>query len=218
MSGYVSDAVIRRLPLYYRHLQELEQEGVMQISSQDLGERMQLTPSQIRQDINSFGGFGRQGYGYPVRSLKEHIRKVMGLDEEHRMVIVGAGRIGTAIAQYAFFEREGFITVAMFDAEPEKVCPEDKNRPVYPVAELENRIPELKPDIAVLSLPAESAQGVLDRLYALGVRAVWNFAPVDLHHPRDLALVNVHLSDSLHILSYRMHQMKTEEDGDNQTI
>ena len=218
MSGYVSDAVIRRLPLYYRHLQELEWEGVMQISSQELGERMQLTPSQIRQDINSFGGFGRQGYGYPVRSLKEHIRKVMGLDEEHRMVIVGAGRIGTAIAQYAFFEREGFITVAMFDSEPEKVCPEDKNRPVYPVAELEKRIPELKPDIAVLSLPAESAQGVLDRLYALGVRAVWNFAPVDLHHPRDLALVNVHLSDSLHILSYRMHQMKTEEDGDNQTI
>lgn len=218
MSGYVSDAVIRRLPLYYRHLHDLEQEGVKQISSQELGERMQLTPSQIRQDINSFGGFGRQGYGYPVRSLKEHIRKIMGLDEEHRMVIVGAGRIGTAIAQYAFFEREGFITVAMFDSEPEKVCPEDKNRPVYPVAELEKRIPELKPDIAVLTLPAESAQGVLDRLYALGVRAVWNFAPVDLHHPRDLALVNVHLSDSLHILSYRMHQMKTEEDGDNQTI
>ena len=215
MSGYVSDAVIRRLPLYYRHLHDLEQEGVKQISSQELGERMQLTPSQIRQDINSFGGFGRQGYGYPVRSLKEHIRKVMGLDEEHRMVIVGAGRIGTAIAQYAFFEREGFITVAMFDSEPEKVCPEDKNRPVYPVAELEKRIPELKPDIAVLSLPAESAQGVLDRLYALGVRAVWNFAPVDLHHPRDLALVDVHLSDSLHILSYRMHQMKTEEDGDH---
>ena len=218
MSGYISDAVIRRLPLYYRHLRELEKEGVTQISSQDLGERMQLTPSQIRQDINSFGGVGRQGYGYPVRELKEHIRKVMGLDEEHRMVIIGAGRSGTAIALYASFEREGFSTVAMFDAEPGKVCPEDKTRPVYPVAELENRIPELKPDIAVLSLPAESAQGVLDRLYALGLRAVWNFAPVDLYHPRDLALVNEHLSDSLHILSYHMHQMKTEEDGDNQTI
>lgn len=120
MAGHVSDAVIRRLPGYYRHLRELEEEGVVQISSQELGQRMRLTASQIRQDINCFGGFGRQGYGYPVRELKEKLGEILGINRKHRMIIIGAGKIGQAVANYPSFSREGFETVAMFDIAPEK--------------------------------------------------------------------------------------------------
>lgn len=206
MAGHVSDAVIRRLPGYYRHLRELEEEGAVQISSQELGERMHLTASQIRQDINCFGGFGRQGYGYPVKELKEKLGEILGIDRKHRMVIIGAGRIGLAVANYPSFSREGFETVAMFDIDANKDCGNGKSVPVYGVDELEDRIPELNVSIAVLALPAQAAQVTLDRLYACGVRAVWNFAPVDLKHPEDMELVNVHLSDTLHILSYKMAQ------------
>ena len=213
MSGYVSDAVVRRLPAYYRHLRELDSAGVVQISSQELGERMQLTPSQIRQDINSFGGLGRQGYGYPVRELKEHIRKVMGLDQEHRMIIIGAGRVGRAIASYASFAREGFPVVAMFDREKERTGLFAEQIPVYHADEMEERIPDLNARIGVLAVPTGVAQEMMDRLYALGIRAVWNFAPVDLSYPRDTTVVNVHLSDTLHILSYRMNHMEAECSG-----
>ena len=210
MHGYVSDAVIRRMPAYYRHLRELEKAGVAQISSQELGERMGLTPSQVRQDINSFGGFGRQGYGYPVHELKEHIRQTMGLDREHRMVILGAGRVGMAIASYAGFPQEGFRTAALFDVDPEKIRMSTDAMPIWPREELAERMLEIGgADIAVLALPAEAAQEALDELYGLGIRAVWNFAPVDLQHPEDMIIVNVHLSDTLQILSYRMNH--TEE-------
>ena len=211
MAGYISDAVIRRLPAYYRHLRELEDAGVKQISSQDLGDRMQLTPSQIRQDINTFGGFGRQGYGYPVTELKEHIRAIMGLDHEHRMVIIGGGRMGRAIASYAGFAREGFPTGALFDQDTVRIQMSTEALPVYPVAELEERLPGMAAKIAVLALPAEAAQEMLERVYSLGIRAVWNFAPADLVYPRDMTVMNVHLSDSLHILSYRINQQ--EEDA-----
>lgn len=206
MAGHVSDAVIRRLPGYYRHLRELEEEGAVQISSQELGERMHLTASQIRQDINCFGGFGRQGYGYPVKELKEKLGEILGIDRKHRMVIIGAGRIGLAVANYASFSREGFETVAMFDTDPNKDCGNGKKVPVYSIDELEKRVTELNVSIAVLALPAQAAQETLDRLYACGVRAIWNFAPLDLKHPEDMELVNVHLSDTLHILSYKMAQ------------
>ncbi len=202
MSGYVSDAVIRRLPAYYRHLRELEAAGVVQISSQDLGARMSLTPSQIRQDINSIGGLGRQGYGYPVKELRQHIREIMGLCGEHRMVIFGAGRMGQAVADYSGFRREGFVTVAMFDANPEKAGTGENGVPVYPITEVEERLPDMNASMAVLAVPASAAQEVLDRLYDLGIRAFWNFAPVDLKHPRDAVVVNAHLSDSLYTLGY----------------
>jgi len=208
MSGYVSDAVIRRLPAYYRHLRELENDGVTQISSQELGERMGLTPSQIRQDINTFGGFGRQGYGYQVHDLKEHIHKIMGLDRDHRMVIIGAGRIGQAIANYAGFAVQGFHTVALFDIDPVKIGQSTEALPIYPAEELLLRLADLQPDICVLALPKEAAQQTLDLLYQAGIRGIWNFAPVDLHFPRDMVVVNVHLSDSLQILSYQMNHQK----------
>ncbi len=205
MGSYVSDAVIRRLPAYYRHLRELEESGVVQISSQDLGARMQLTPSQIRQDINSIGGLGRQGYGYPVRELREHIREIMGLNREHRMAIFGAGRMGRAIADYSGFRREGFTTVALFDTDREKERSAEEGTPVYHMEELEERLPGLRISIAVLAMPASAAQEVLDKLYALGIRAFWNFAPVDLQYPRDAVVVNAHLSDTLYTLGYRMN-------------
>lgn len=210
MAGYVSDAVIRRLPGYYRHLRELESAGVTQISSQELGKRMQLTPSQIRQDINCFGGFGRQGYGYNVTELKEHIGEILGLDRLHKVIILGAGSIGTAVARYPTFSREGFETIAMFDVAVDKVGGTVGDIPVLPMDKLESFLGENHVDIAVLALPAAYAQDTLDRLYVGGVRAVWNFAPTDLNHPNEMIVVNVHLSDSLQILSYRMAHSEDE--------
>lgn len=204
MAGYVSDAVIRRLPGYYRHLRELEAAGVTQISSQELGRRMQLTPSQIRQDINCFGGFGRQGYGYKVTELKEHIGDILGMNREHRMIILGAGNIGGAVANYPAFSREGFVTTAVFDVDERKVGSEMRGLTVRHMDDLEDYLAQNPVDIAVLALPAGVAQDTIDRLYEGGVRAVWNFAPTDLNHTEDMIVVNVHLSDSLQILSYRM--------------
>ena len=210
MAGYVSDAVIRRLPGYYRHLRELEAAGVTQISSQELGRRMQLTPSQIRQDINCFGGFGRQGYGYKVSELKDHIGEILGLDKPHRLIILGAGNIGGAVAKYPTFSREGFRTVAIFDNDPEKIGTTMGDVTISSMEALEGYLAENTIDIAVLALPSSVAQTTLDRLYAQGVRAVWNFAPTDLNHPEDMIVVNVHMSDSLQILSYKMAHRAVE--------
>ena len=204
MAGHVSDAVIRRLPGYYRHLRELEAAGVTSISSQELGDRMNLTPSQIRQDINCFGGFGRQGNGYRVSELKDHIGEILGLDREHRLIILGAGNIGCAVAQYPTFSREGFRTIALFDTLETKLGRCLGEIPVLHMDRLEEFVSENVVDIAVLALPKRNAQEALTRLYQVGVRAIWNFAPTDLNHPEDMLVVNVHLSDSLQQLSYRM--------------
>ena len=215
MAGHVSEAVIRRLPGYYRHLSELEAAGVTQISSQELGRRMQLTPSQIRQDINCFGGFGRQGYGYRVAELKAHIGDILGLNTTHRVIIIGAGNIGSAVAQYPNFAREGFETVAMFDASAEKIGTKIGDIPVYAMDALESYLRDHTVDMAVLATPAVCAQETLNRLADGGIRAVWNFAPVDLHHPDSMAVVNVHLSDSLQILSYKMIHRENAEPEEN---
>lgn len=213
MAGHVSEAVIRRLPGYYRHLRELEAAGVTQISSQELGRRMQQTPSQIRQDINCFGGFGRQGYGYKVSELKERIGEILGLDQHHRVIIIGAGSIGSAVARYPSFARSGFETVAIFDISPAKVGTEVCGVTVRHMDELDAFLSENKVDIAVLALPAGVAQDTLDRLDEAGVSGVWNFAPTDLNHSDRMTVVNVHLSDSLQILSYKMaHKDEVIED------
>ena len=204
MAGYVSEAVIKRLPAYYRHLKELEREGVKQISSQGLGERMAFTASQIRQDINCFGGFGRQGYGYSVTELREHIGHIMGVDQSHRMIILGAGNIGRAVALSDSFPRNGFETVAIFDASPEKVGMEVGGLTVQDVAGLKRYLSEHPVDIAVLALPVGCAQEMADLLCACGVRGFWNFAPLDLKLPREASVVNVHLDEGLEVLSFRM--------------
>ena len=204
MAGYVSEAVIKRLPAYYRHLKELEQEGVMQISSQGLGERMGFTASQIRQDINCFGGFGRQGYGYHVAELRMHIGRIMGIDQKHKMIIVGAGNIGTAVALADSFPRNGFETVAIFDSSAKKIGSQIGEISVQDMADLKRYLDGQPVDIAILALPVHCAQDVADQLYEYGVRGFWNFAPVDLKLPQDAAVVNVHLDEGLQVLSYRM--------------
>ncbi|MGN0995370.1 MAG: redox-sensing transcriptional repressor Rex [Candidatus Ventricola sp.] len=207
----VSDAVVRRLPMYYRHLKELEKAGVVRISSQELGERMNLTASQIRQDINCFGGFGQQGYGYHVSNLKERIAQILGLHKQYHVIIVGAGNIGRAVANYAGFAREGFIIQAMFDVSAALVGVDVHGVLVQPMDKLDDWLNAHQVDIAVLSVPKACAQDTADRLVRGGVRAIWNFAPVDLALPEGVAVNNVHLSDSLHILSYRMNEKELFE-------
>ena len=207
----VSDAVVRRLPMYYRHLKELEKAGVVRISSQELGERMNLTASQIRQDINCFGGFGQQGYGYHVSNLKERIAQILGLHKQYHVIIVGAGNIGRAVANYAGFAREGFVIQAMFDVSAALVGVDVHGVLVQPMDKLDDWLSTHQVDIAVLSVPKACAQDTADRLVRGGVRAIWNFAPVDLALPEGVAVNNVHLSDSLHILSYRMNEKELFE-------
>ena len=196
MAGYVSEAVIKRLPAYYRHLKELEKEGIHQISSQGLGNRMHLTASQIRQDINCFGGFGRQGYGYSVSGLREHIGHILGVDRTHRMIIVGAGNIGRAVALSDSFPANGFETVAIFDSDAAKIG--------MNVAELKRYLDENTVDIAVMAVPVSHAQRMVDALCERGVKGFWNFAPLDLKVPEGTSVVNVHLDEGLEILSFRM--------------
>ena len=207
----VSDAVVRRLPMYYRHLRELEKAGVVRISSQELGERMNLTASQIRQDINCFGGFGQQGYGYHVSNLKERIGEILGLNHEYHVIIVGAGNIGRAVATYPGFAKEGFHIQAMFDVSAALVGIDVHGILVQPMEKLDAWMQAHKVDIAVLSVPSAMAQEIADQLVRGGVRAIWNFAPVDLSLPEGVAVNNVHLSDSLHILSYRMNEKELFE-------
>ncbi|MEG0269131.1 MAG: redox-sensing transcriptional repressor Rex [Clostridia bacterium] len=206
MAGYVSEAVIKRLPAYYRHLKELEKEHVEQISSQGLGDRMQLTASQIRQDINCFGGFGRQGYGYSVTSLREHIGRILGVDHVHHMIIVGGGNIGRAVALSDSFTQNGFETKAIFDNDSQKIGMKVGSIVVQDVAQLKRYIEENKADIAVLAVPASRAQEMADELCGYGISGFWNFAPVDLKLPEKVAVVNVHLDEGLEILSFRMMQ------------
>ena len=210
----VSDAVVRRLPMYYRHLKELEKAGVVRISSQELGERMNLTASQIRQDINCFGGFGQQGYGYHVSNLKERIAQILGLHKQYHVIIVGAGNIGRAVANYAGFAREGFVIQAMFDVSAALVGVDVHGVLVQPMDKLDDWLSTHQVDIAVLSVPKACAQDTADRLVRGGVRAIWNFAPVDLTLPEGVAVNTVHLSDSLHILSYRMNEKELFESLD----
>ena len=201
MPGYVSEAVIRRLPGYYRHLTELEAEGVVQISSQDLGRRMELTPSQIRQDINCFGGFGRQGYGYTVSELRGHIAEILGLDQRHKLIMVGMGNIGSAIAKYLPNVDGNFECIGMFDIVAGRKVGDME---VQSIEAVEKFINENEVDLAAICVPASEAQDILDRLISCGVKSFWNFAPTDLKHKDNVTVVNVHLSDNLHILSYKM--------------
>lgn len=205
-SERIPDAVARRLPGYYRHLRELEAEGITRLSSQALGERMGLTASQIRQDINCFGGFGQQGYGYNVPLLKQSIGKILGIDKMHHVVIVGAGNIGRAVAEYPTFRNEGFRVDALFDVDAGNIGQKVRDATILPVDTLDEYLAAHPVDILVVATPAASAQDVVDRAARAGVPAVWNFAPVDLTVPEGMELGNVHLSDSLMALSFRLHE------------
>ena len=208
----ISQAVIGRLPRYFRYLGELRDRGVERISSQDLSELMKVTASQIRQDFNNYGGFGQQGYGYNVEYLYTEIGKILGLDKTHKFVIIGAGNLGQALGGYINFERRGFIFSGIFDKNPALVGKDVRGIKVQSMEHLDTFIRENNIDIAVLTLPKTGAEEVAGRLVAGGIKAIWNFAHVDLNLSEDIQVENVHLSDSLMKLSYNLNRNRKKED------
>lgn len=206
----ISQAVIRRLPRYYRYLGELLEHGVERISSNDLSRRMKVTASQIRQDLNNFGGFGQQGYGYNVKYLYTEIGKILGLEEDHRMIIIGAGNLGQALANYAAFEKRGFLLKGIFDVNPRLQGMTIRGVPVRMMDELGEFVKDNEVEIAALTIPKDKAIEVADLLVANGVRAIWNFAHTDLNLPEDVIVENVHLSESLMQLSYKINRFNEE--------
>lgn len=207
----ISQAVIGRLPRYFRYLGELKDEGVERISSQDLSELMKVTASQIRQDFNNFGGFGQQGYGYNVEYLYNEIGRILGLDKQHNFIIVGAGNLGRALGNYMNFERRGFIFKGMFDRDPGLVGRDVRGIRVLPMERLESFIREHEIEIAVLTIPKTGAADVAEQLVKCGIKGIWNFAHVDLNVPEGIQVENVHLSDSLMKLSYNINRYRIEQ-------
>ncbi|MBQ6886711.1 MAG: redox-sensing transcriptional repressor Rex [Lachnospiraceae bacterium] len=206
----ISQAVIGRLPRYFRYLGDLKDEGVERISSQELSELMQVTASQIRQDFNNFGGFGQQGYGYNVEYLYDEISKILGLNQTHHLIIIGAGNLGQAIGNYMNFERRGFILKGLFDSNPALEGKEVRGIAVQPMENIEEFVKANNIDIAVLTIPKTSAVAVAESLVRYGIKAIWNFAHVDLNVPKGIQVENVHLSDSLMKLSYNITRYDNE--------
>lgn len=206
----ISQAVIRRLPRYYRYLGELLENGVERISSNDLSKRMQVTASQIRQDLNNFGGFGQQGYGYNVKYLYTEIGKILGLEEDHDMVIIGAGNLGQALANYAAFEKRGFVLKGIFDVNPTLKGVTIRGVPIRMMDELKDFVRNNNIEIAVLTIPKMKAVEVANELVENGVKAIWNFAHTDLNLPDNVIVENVHLSESLMRLSYNISRYNEE--------
>ena len=205
----ISQAVIRRMPRYYRYLGELLEDGVERISSNDLSKRMNVTASQIRQDLNNFGGFGQQGYGYNVKFLYEEIGKILGLNQKHNIIVIGAGNLGQALANYVKFEKLGFVFTALFDVNPALEGVTVRGIKIHMLDELEDYCKDHVVDIAALTMPKEKADAIANRLVNLGIQAIWNFAHVDLDLiDKDVVVENVHLSDSLMQLSYNIVKNK----------
>lgn len=202
----ISMSVIRRLPRYYRFLSELKDNGVVRISSRELSDKMGFTASQIRQDLNCFGGFGQQGYGYSVEKLKREIARILGLDQRYNVIIIGAGRIGQALMGYKNFMLEGFNVVDIFDNDPNKVGTEIEGRRVQGISSLDEYLKKTGIDIAIICTPKEYAQQSADLLVSFGIKAIWNFAPTDVAVRKGVAVENVHLSDSLYVLSYKLKE------------
>lgn len=208
----ISQAVIRRLPRYYRYLGELLANDVERISSNDLSKRMNVTASQIRQDLNNFGGFGQQGYGYNVKYLHTEIGKILGLDIKHNYVIIGAGNLGHALANYSSFERNGFVLKGIFDINPRLEGIAIRGIPIRMMDDLKEFIDENDIEIAVLTIPKAKAVEVSEILAASSVKGIWNFAHIDLKLPEHIIVENVHLSESLMRLSYRLGRYNEENE------
>lgn len=210
----ISDAVIRRLPKYYRYLSELEAYGTEKVSSSRMSKDMNLNASQIRRDLNCFGGFGQQGYGYQVSRLRQEIMRILDIGSSHRAVILGAGNIGQALVKYRHFGDEGYRIIGVFDADKAAIGKDIDGiivRPMYAMAEF---VAENEVDIGIIAVPKQYAQGLADELVALGVKGIWNFAPIDVEARRGVSVENVHLSDSLYVLSYHMREKSGVEDKD----
>ena len=208
----VSTAVVRRLPRYYRHLSELQEDGVVRISSSGLGKSMGLTASQIRQDLFCFGGFGQQGYGYKVDSLKEEIGEILGISRGHTLVVLGTGNLGRAIIQNFRFSSNGFRLLAAFDINPDMVGAQIAGVPVYHTDEMEAFVSSRQVDVGLLTVPIAAAQQMGDRLVRAGVKGIWNFTNYELTCSQTGVVVeSVHFSDSLLTLSYLISQQEVLE-------
>ncbi|MEI3368678.1 MAG: redox-sensing transcriptional repressor Rex [Clostridium sp.] len=202
----VSMAVIKRMPKYYRYLGELVKNDVDRISSKELGEKIGFTASQIRQDLNNFGDFGQQGYGYNVKELHNQIGTILGVGKEYNAVLIGAGNIGQAIANYSRFTDIGLGITAIFDANPKLVGMRIRDVEIKDIDELKEYLEENNIDMGILCVPRINAQRVCDVLVNGGVKGIWNFAPIDLNVPETVKVENVHLSESLLTLVYQMNK------------
>ncbi len=202
MDNKVSMTVIRRLPKYYRYLGELLNKGINRISSQELSDLTGFTASQIRQDLNNFGGFGQQGYGYNVEELKYELGKILGLDKEYNTVIAGAGNLGQAVANYKGFEDAGFKVLSLFDKNPKLLGLKIRDIEIRDVDEMDKFIKDNNVEIGIISTPKDNAQEIADIYAKSGIKGIWNFAPADIKVPETIVVENVHLNESLFILSY----------------
>ena len=206
----ISAAVIRRLPRYYRYLGELLQNDVVRISSKELSQRMKVTASQIRQDLNNFGGFGQQGYGYNVEYLHSEIGKILGLDVQHNMIIIGAGNLGQALANYNF-EKVGYHLIGIFDTNPRLKGVSVRGIEVRMMDSLDEFVATHKVDVVTLTVPKRQAVEIGRHLEHIGIKATWNFAPTDLSVSEDVCVKNVHLNESLMTLSYEYRAMHADD-------
>ena len=207
----ISINVIRRLPRYYRYLGELLEKGVTKISSRELSEKMHVTASQIRQDLNNFGGFGQQGYGYNVEYLHTEIGKILGLNKNYKMVIVGVGNLGQAIANSTSFSKRGFKLVGLFDVNPKLMGISIQGIEVQDVDKIERFIKDNEVEIAILTMPKTRVKEMAENLASWGIKGIWNFSPVDLVVPDSVQVENVHLSHSLMTLAYKINEQKDIE-------
>lgn len=206
----IPEAVIRRLPKYFRYLKEMEERGAVRVSSSKMSRDLGFNASQIRRDLNCFGGFGQQGYGYSVPKLRSEIARIMGLNREHTVAVIGAGNIGQALVSYDRFAREGFKVAAIFDVAPGRIGQEAGGQRIRPLSELEDFVKKTPVEIGVICTPQSAAQDTADLLVRLGFRGIWNFAPIDVQVPAGVSLENVHLNDSLYVLAYRLRAESRE--------
>lgn len=204
----ISPAVIKRLPRYYRYLGDLLRNAVVRISSKELSQRMNVTASQIRQDLNNFGGFGQQGYGYNVEYLYHEMGKILGLDKPNNIIIIGAGNLGQALANNSDFDNNGFKIIGLFDVNPRLIGMTVRGVRVYDIDDLPEFVKQHEVMIAALTVPGSKAKSIANQLVELGIPGLWNFAPVDLELPDNVTVENVHLSESIMTLSYRIHNME----------
>ena len=200
----IADSIVRRLSLYLRFLEEFEQSGHLTVSSDELARRGGTTSAQVRKDLSSFGSFGKRGLGYSVAELAGRLREILGLGREWRVIIVGAGNIGTALAQYGGFRQRGFRVIAVYDRDPRKIGTRWGDLVVRDVAHLTEDARADQPDIAVLTVPAEGAQAAVDLAVEAGIRAILNFAPAPIHAPHDVALKTVNMALELEGLSFAL--------------
>lgn len=205
-SGIISNSVIKRLPRYYRFLGELKASGMTRISSRELSEKMGLTASQIRQDLNCFGGFGQQGYGYNIEMLQSEIARILGLDKPKNTILIGMGNLGKAVTQHMNFENKGFRLLGLFDSKESLVGQVVRNLPIRSTSTLDEFCRENLPDTAILCIPKEAAKDMAQQLVRLGIKGFWNFSHYDiaLEYP-DVQVENMHFGDSLMTLSYRLN-------------